>query len=186
MTLLAAAGALVCALATAPASAADFGISFHYSSYTPRCYSTGPSRYYSTWAPREYVYYNDCYDYGDFYDPAVYLAYSRPRVVVYDDCYPRTYRTTYTRSRCYTRPARHSRVKVHYRSGQRIHHHRKRATYRRYYPKPRPAIRVHRGYSSSHHRYAGSRLRRSGLPHRHSSSYHRYYRPQNRLRIYRR
>ena len=99
MTMLTVAGLLTSGLAVVPAAGGDYGISFRYSSYTPsRCVTP----YYSAYYPRSYAYY------GDYYDPAVYVGYTTPRVIVYDDCYPPVYRTTYTRSDCYARPVRHA------------------------------------------------------------------------------
>jgi hypothetical protein len=183
MILAALAGTLACRIATTPAVAADFGISFHYGTsgphhYTaclPSYYTTASTRYYAAYAPRHY----GLYGYADYYAPAVHAACSTPRVIVYDDRYPATYRTTYTRSRYYTRPVRHSRVTVHHRSGDRTYHHRKRAAYRRYYTAPRRSIRIHHGEGVSY--------RRPSISHYGYRDVHRRYpSPHNRVRVYRR
>ena len=156
-TFLTLTGLALGGFAATHAAAADYGISFRYSSYTPSCYS---SRYYSSYYPQSYVYYDD---YRNYCRPVVYLGSTTPRVMVYDDCYPTTYRTTYTRSDRYTRPVRHARASVHYRSGQRTRHYRtgqtyrhpyrRTATYRRHNATPRISTRDY----TSH--YGGSRCR---------------------------
>jgi hypothetical protein len=188
-TLLTLAGTLACGLATPPDAAGDFGISFHYSSSSPRYYASCVPRYYSacvprysaapvtrcytSYAPREYVYYDDCYD------PAIYVDCLAPSAVVYDDCYPARYRTTYTRSRCYTRPLRHTRVKLHDFSGLRTHHYRKHVAQRPYYARPRPSVRAYYDRSGSHYR--------PSVPHyRHRDLHHRHGIPKTRVRAYRR
>jgi hypothetical protein len=172
-TFAALAGALACGVTVTPAAAADFGISFHYSGCTPRYYAVS-SPYYTICTPRPYVYYDDCY-----YDPAPYVDCAAPRIFAYDRCYPTTYRTTYTRSRYYTRPVRYSRINAHYRTGHRVYHDRKRVTYRRYYAKPRRSIRVYHGDRVSHRRP-------SLLRHRYRDTYRRHPRLQQRVRIHRR
>lgn len=176
MTMLTVPGLLTFGLAVAPAAGGDYGISFHYSSYAPsRCVTP----YYGAYYPRGYAHY------GDYCDPVVYRSYTTPRVIVYDDCYPPVYRTTYTRSDCYARPVRHAGVSVRYRSSApRVRYYSKYPTYRRTY-RTAPSYRY---YSSSsrcspriHTRVSsGSRCRDV----RRSSS-RRYYRTP-RVRIHRR
>lgn len=152
------------------ACAADCGISFHYRSHAPRCYSTTFTRCYSTCAPRGYVYYDDCHAY---HGRVVRVGRSTPRLVVYDNCYPTTYRTTYTRSECYTRPPRHSRATVrHYRTGHRVHHYLQRATSRHHCSRSRPGLALYRHHGGSRYRHDGScdRFRRWRDRHRGSSS----------------
>lgn len=188
MTLFALAAALAWGPAATPAAAADFGVWFHYSSSSPR--------YHSGCTPRQYVYSDEYYG---FYDPVVYVSYLTPRAAVFDDCYPTTYRRTYTRSRYYTAPVRHTRTRVYYRSG-RGHHYRRHVSRRYHYSAPRSRIRVyerssashyrHSGsygrYSDSHHRYGRLQLRSSGPRHRYSSTYGRYRHPYRRVRVYHR
>ena len=170
MILLTLTATFACAAAVTPAVAGDFGISFSYRSSSPRCYTT--------YAPS-----SSCVYYG--YDPLVYLTCSTPRIVLYDRCYPTTYRTTYSRS-YYTRPVRHSRTKVC--------HHRSHASHRQYYCKPRTTSRSHcyRSSSRSQHHYSRPHVTarsyyRPGRSHcRPSSSLHRYLRPHQRVRFYRR
>ncbi len=170
--LAALASTLACGVTTMPAAAADFGISFHYESSRPR-YCAVSTPYYSTCAPRAYVNYNDYY-----YNPVSYVDCSTPRVVVYDDCYPTTYRRTYTRSRYYTGPVRHLRAETHYRSGLRICHDRKRTVYRRHYTKPSRSIRVYHGDRVS--RFHPRILRYS-----HRDMYRRHPSPYRSVRIHR-
>ena len=168
--LLILAGLLVGGLTAPSAPAADFGISFHYSSYAPACYS---SQYYGSYYPQSYAYYED------YCEPLVYAGCSTPRVIVYDDCYPTTYRTTYTRSRYYTRPVRRAHSSIHYRSGHGRHHYGTRKVYdrryrsgstsRHHYAKSRPSRRVYTSrYGGLRYRSSDShsRLRSSLYPHR--------------------
>ncbi len=158
--LLTLAGLLVGGLTATPASAADFGISFHYSSYAPACSS---SQYYGSYYPSYYP--QSCIYYTDRCEPLVYAGCSTPRVIVYDDCYPTTYRTTYTRSRYYTNPVRRAHPSICYRSGHYghdygtpkvyDHHYRTGSTYRHDYGRSHPTRRV---YTS---RYGGLRYRSS-------------------------
>ncbi|GAG22903.1 unnamed protein product, partial [marine sediment metagenome] len=138
-------------------------------SHAPRYYSTTLTRCYTTSLPRQYIYYEDCRAHDE---PVVYIGRSTPRVVVYDGCYPRAYRTTYTRSDCYTRPLRHSRATVrHYRSGHRVHHYRQRVTSRHHYSRSRPGLALYRHHSGSryHHGTSYDRCRRWRDRHRGSS-----------------
>jgi hypothetical protein len=200
-TFLVLAGILSCGLATTTALAADFGVSFYYSSHSPRYYTTTASRHYTTCYPRDYVYY-DYYPryYDDYYrcDPAVYVRYPTSRVLVCDDRYPTTYRTTYTRSRCYTAPVRHVRTRTYYRSGCRTRHDPPSRAYRYHYSTPRPRITLHSRsgshsrqsifrdrYRGSHHRYVISRDRHRGSHHRDRDSRHRDRRSP-RIRVHRR
>ncbi len=194
ITLSTLVGLLVCGFTVTPATAADYGISFHYGSYTP--YRTSTS-YYSTCYPGNYVYY------GNYCEPAVYVGCSTPRAIVYDDCYPTTYRTTYTRSRRYTRPVRRGQVSVQYRSGHSTrhyrtqktysHHYRKSSTYRHHYSKPRSGLRIsiNRNSSSrcrigdSYNRHRGTRHYYRDHQPRYRSSHHRHHRTP-RVRIIRR
>ena len=172
-SLLTLAGLLVGGLTAIPAAAADFGISFHYSSYAPACYSSQYyGSYYPSYYPQRYVYYED------YCEPIVYAGCSTPRVIVHSDCYPTTYRTTYTRSRYYTRPVRRAHSSICYRSGRyghdygtrRVydHHYRRGSTSRHHYAKSRPSRRV---YTS---RYGGLRYRSSDSYSRLRSSLHPY------------
>lgn len=175
-TLLTVTGLLMGGFATAHAAAADYGISFRYSSYTPPL--CGP-QYYSSYYPRSYAYYDD------YCEPVVYIGSTTPRTIVYDGYYPRAYRTTYTRSDCYARPMHRARASVHYRSSaSRTRHHSRYATYRHKYRRT-PSYR--HSYTSSRYSprihtrlYRDSRCRdlRRSSPRRH------YRAP--RVRIYRR
>lgn len=83
-------------------------------------------------------------------------------MIVYDDCYPRTFRTTYTRSRCYSRPVRYGYSSTYYPTGRYSHRsasrkiydypYRKGPTYRHHYTRSRHSRPV---YTS---RYGGVRL----------------------------
>ena len=161
---LAMASALVCSFVAAPAMADGFGVSFQYSSHSPRYYTTTSTTYRPACAPSAYVYYDD----DGCYDPAVLVRHSTPRAAVYDSCYPTTYRTTYTRSRCYTPPVRHVRTATHHRSGHRTQHYGHSRVYRRRCSTPRPRITVHRRGVASHGRQHISRDR-----HRSSRDSHR-------------
>jgi len=106
--LLAVAGA-ASGLTCGSAVAGDFAVSFLYRSHSPSYYSRGcAARYYARCTPTTYGYYGLAggpYACGGFYgEPLVYLAPPVSPVTVYGGCYPRPYRTTYTRSRCYTFP----------------------------------------------------------------------------------
>jgi hypothetical protein len=172
--LLTLTGLLMCGFVTERAAGADFGISFHYGSYAPARY--GP-RIYTSCYPQRYACYDDDRSYCG---PVAYTSYATPRVVVYDDCYPTVYRTTYTRSDCYARPVRHVRTAVRYRgSGWHKRYYRgcdtyryryRTPSYRSYYTSPRVGLRV----------YTGSRCRDGWR----SSSW-RHSRPP-RLRVIRR
>lgn len=151
------------------AGAGDCGVSFHYRSHAPRYYSTAFTQRYSTTAPRGYVYYDDCHAHDE---PVVYVGCLTPRVVIYGSCYPRTYRMTYTRSDCYTRPPRQSRATVHrYRSGHRVHHYRQHVTSRHHYSRSRPGMTLYDRPSGSRYRHDRpyDRCRRSRDRHRGSS-----------------
>jgi hypothetical protein len=154
--LLSLAGVLACGVSAVPASAGDFGISFHYSTSALRY---GATRCYTTCVPRTYVYYESyplqyvycdayaCDSYAcDYYEPVVYVAPPTRRVVVHERSYPTTYRTTYSRT-YYRPPARHLHGSVYYRSGDSHrhyrHHERHHVTYRHSYSKPRPSYRHH-------------------------------------------
>ncbi len=138
-------------LTARPAAGADYGISFHYSSYRPLSYS---SQYYSSYYPSSYAYYDE------YYTP-----------VFYDACYPTTYRTTYTRSDCYTRPVRHARASIRYGSGHRTRHYRPARTYRQSY---RTAPRYRQHYSTSRYAPRAYTRHNSGLRHRSGGSYIRH------------
>lgn len=166
-SLLAMTGLILGGFTTTHATAGDYGISFQYSSYTPSCYSS----YY----PRSYAYYDA---YRDYREPVVYVGSTTPSMVVYDDCYPTTYRTTYTRSDCYTRPVRHARASVHYRSaGHRTRHYRACKTYRhtsRKTPSYRHDYRTSRCPRVYTSRHSGSHCRLGDSYSRLRSSFQRY------------
>jgi hypothetical protein len=194
--LLTLAGLLVGGLTATSASATDFGISFHYSSYAPACYG---SQYYASYCPsyypQSYVYY------ADYCEPLLYAGCSTPRVIVYSGCYPTTYRTTYTRSRYYTRPVRRAHTSICYRSGhygydygtRKVcdHHYRTGSTYRRDCGRSRPSWGAYTSRDSGL-RYRSSdsfsRLRSSLYSHRdrharHQSSRYRYHRTPGSWKI---
>jgi hypothetical protein len=108
--LLTLAGLLLGGLAASHAIAADYGISFHYSSYAPACYS---APYYGWRYPQSYVY---SYGYPGYTCPGICVGTAVPSMIIYDDCYPTVYRTTYTRSDCYARPVRHVGASIRYRT----------------------------------------------------------------------
>lgn len=196
-----------------PATAGDFGVSFHYGhgsryySSTPRYYSRCTTRYYTprvaTYAyyedPVDHVYYDDPTDYAycdDYVAPVTYVE--RPRAVVYDTCYPPMYRTTYTRS-YYKRPTyRHVSVRS---GGHHERYVRRHTTYRR--SAPRPSIRVYSGGDRrnyvrsglsvrvhsgdrSHYRHTGKYDRYRGSRYHRDVSRHRSHRAPTRVRVYRR
>jgi hypothetical protein len=139
------------------ACAADYGGSFHYRSHAPRCYSTAFTRCHTTCVLRGYVSCDDCYAYGE---PVIYVGRSTPRLIVYDNCYPTTYRTTYTRSDCYTRPPRHSGATVcHYRSGHRVHHYLQPVTSWHHYSWSRSGLALYRHHAGPSHSGSSIRVR---------------------------
>ncbi len=151
-------GLVLSGFAAPHAAGADYGISFHYSSYRPSCYSP---RYYSSYYPTSYAYYDE------YYMP-----------VFYDAGYPTTYRTTYTRSDRFTRPVRHARASIRYSSGHRTRHYRTGRTYRHSY-RTKPSYRQH--YSTSRYGpriytnpYSGARYRSGDSYIRHRGSIQRY------------
>jgi hypothetical protein len=180
LVLFASVGLFVGGFTSTPANAADFGISFHYSSYTPSYYS---NRYDTGCYSRSYVYKDDYYEpyyacepyYTDYCcEPLVYVGCSAPGIVVYSDRYPTTYRTTYTRSRCYSRPERraypsvcYNRAPSAYQCGSRKvpdYPYRSSASYRHRDSQPRPRSSVYTD------RYRGLRSRSSDSYNRHHGS----------------
>ena len=172
------------------AVATDYGISFHYSRYTPQYTSV---RYASPCYSKSYVY---CDDFDDYTEPVVYSASIAPKVIVRRDRYPVSYTTTYTRSDCYTRPVTrvHSSVcyddnlRAGYRDGYAV------STHRGYGYSSRPAYRSY-SYRTTSDRYSarpatcGPSVRvsvnRSGSSYHnsHHGSYHRSsYRPTGSYR----
>ncbi len=169
------------------AVAGDYGISFHYSRHTPRCTAVSyASPYYS----ESCVYYDD---FDGYIDPVVYSRATTPDFIGRRDCYPASYHTTYTRSKCYTRPVKRVHASVRFSGGHRTRHYRTRdsgvrrtyshystPSYRRYsYRAPtnrysarrvecRPSVRVSTSrHGSSYHRSHGGRyIRDSYRPHR--------------------
>lgn len=163
-------------------SSAYYSPTYRSSTYycSPRCssaYYSSPcydSVYYSSYYPPTRVYYDDDYCYA----PVVYRVSPPPpppppparRVVYYDDCYPTTYRTTYTSSECYARPVQHRHASIHYSSGHRQHQHHYRV------------VKTHR---PSHHATRSSRAYTSHHGVARSHSGHTYTRQGSSIKIHR-
>jgi hypothetical protein len=187
--------ASIVTLVSAPtAAAADFGIWFRAGVSSPWC--NRPSAWVDTTYLRRPCAAYGVHDYVDYapysgcYDPLVYVGGRWPLAAAYTGACPPPYRTTYTRSACYSRPL-YTRALVHSRSGYRIREYQRRAFRRSTCFAPERRVRVHRRAIAPCRSYrvapfgSISRYRQHAGPH-HAYPRLRYHARSPLLRIYRR
>ncbi len=145
-TTLAVLVATLLSVSSPRANAGDFGVWFGYGGAASRCYDYTA---YRTSPVLGYV----CESWD--YDAPTYVGCLPGPVVIYEEAYP-VYRTTYTRSACFTAPRHHARVSVHV--GHRSHHYSRHVWSHRSYRTPRFSVHTssrhhHHGHHHSRHRH---------------------------------